>query len=279
MTDSITMTAAVLMAVYRKDDPHALHDALAAVDRDQTLAPDLLLIVLDGPVPDALWMVLSDWDAASPTPVEIVELPENRGLSCALRAGVEALRGRVRYVLRTDADDLNRPERNAAQIAWMEAHPQVGVASSQVAIFAGTPENRTGQRVLPADGSIGAYGRSRTPINHSATILRMAALERLNYPETRLPFEDWWICLRLQKAGWQIGVIDEEHLDFRGGADMIARRRGRKYMQQEITYFRQIHAEGLMPTALVVKNLAMRLTLRALPAGLIQAIYARLLHR
>ena len=107
----------------------------------------------------------------------------------------------------------------------------------------------------------------------------MAALERLNYPETRLPFEDWWICLRLQKAGWQIGVIDEEHLDFRGGADMIARRRGRKYMQQEITYFRQIHAEGLMPTALVVKNLAMRLTLRALPAGLIQAIYARLLHR
>jgi hypothetical protein len=269
------MNSAVLMAVYRQDDPEALIEAIDTISVGQTQKPDLIQIVLDGPVPDALRQALSMVTARAVCPIESIELPENRGL----RAGVEALRGRVRYVVRTDADDLSRPNRIAEQVAFMDAHPKVGVASAQVAIFEGQPENRTGQRYLPEDGSIHQFARSRTPINHSAAILRMAALENLNYPETRLPFEDWWISLRLLKAGWNIGVIPAEHLDFRGGIDMIARRRGWRYARQEIAFFRLIHAEGLMSTPLVMKNLVLRLGLRMFPAGLMKTFYTHVMHR
>jgi glycosyltransferase involved in cell wall biosynthesis len=272
-------TSAVLMAVYGKDDPTALTSALEAIGPAQTRYPDLVCIVLDGPVSDVLRRGLENFRATHWPALDILELPTNQGLSSALRAGVEHLRGRFDYIIRTDADDLSRPERIAEQINYMEAHPEVGLASSQVEIFEGTPDNRTGRRFLPPGDDLEQFARSRTPINHSAAIFRMTALMADNYPVTRLPFEDWWISLRLVRSGWKIGVIDRVHLDFRGGADMIARRRGLKYARQEINFFRHIHGEGLMPAALMVRNLTQRLVLRMLPTSLMKALYAQKMHR
>jgi glycosyltransferase involved in cell wall biosynthesis len=267
------------MAVYDRDAPEALRLALEASGPGQSLPPDRFLIVFDGPVPEMLRQTVTDFSTRSGIPVERLQLSENKGLSSALKAGVEVLRGTCDYIIRTDADDISRPDRNFDQLAFMQAHPEVGVASSQVVIFEDTPDNVTGKRFLPSGEDLTAFARSRTPINHSASIFRTSALEGVNYPETRLPFEDWWISLRLLKAGWKISAIDKVHLDFRGGADMIARRRGLRYARQEISYFHQIHTEGLMPTGLVASNLARRLALRMLPTPAMKALYALKMHR
>lgn len=272
------VTAAVLMAVYGKADPGFFIDALEAVIEKQTRRPDFALVVVDGPAPPALLEPFAAYRARSPVPVEVLHLPKNVGHSCALRAGVEKLVGRCTYVIRTDADDLNRPERIAEQIAFMEARPEMGVASSQVAIFEGDPSNRTGRRTMPA-ADIYAFARTRTPINHSVTIFRTRALEDATYPDSRLPFEDWWISLRLVKAGWRLGVVDKEHLDFRGGSDMIARRHGFDYAKLEIEFLTTIHREGLISTPLYLRNIAQRIVLRLMPLDLVRKVYALKTHR
>lgn len=271
-------TAAVLMAVYENDLPEQLSLALEAIVDQQTRKPDLVFVVQDGPLSEALNHVLDSFSEQSVCPVERLALPENVGLSMALRAGAAQLKGRFDFVIRTDADDISRPDRIAEQIDFMVRHPEIGLASSQVAIFEGEPQNRVGSRHLPITG-LSAFARSRTPINHSAAIFRDEVLAKALYPETRLPFEDWWISLRVLQAGWQIGVIDQEHLDFRGGENMIERRSGLGYAKKEIRFFRDIHAEGLMPTWLVAKNLATRIVLRLMPTGLLQALYKRKMHR
>ena len=272
-------TCAILMAVYRNDDPADLNLALKSIGPDQSHAPDLICIVFDGPVPDSLRDTVAQFDDANGILVETLALPENRGLSFALRLGLRHLRERFDYVIRTDADDISRPTRIADQIAFMEAHPEVALASSQVSIFEGQPDNIAGKRHLPSGPELDRFALSRTPINHSASILRSASVLDIDYPETRLPFEDWWISLRILKAGGKIDTIDEVHLDFRGGADMISRRRGWRYMRQEITYFRQIHAEGLMSTGRVARNLAQRLVLRMLPAPAMRLLYRLKMHK
>lgn len=272
------VTAAILMAVYGKADPGFFIDALEAAIENQTRRPDFALVVVDGPAPPALLEPFEAYRARSAAPVEVLHLPRNVGHSCALRAGVEKLIGRCDYVIRTDADDLNRPERIAEQIAYMEARPRMGVASSQVSIFEGDPSNRTGRRHMP-EADIYGFARTRTPINHSVTIFRTKALEDATYPESRLPFEDWWISLRLVKAGWELGVIDKEHLDFRGGSDMIARRHGFDYAKLEIEFLTTIHREGLISTPLYLRNIAQRIVLRLMPLGLVRKVYALKTHR
>jgi glycosyltransferase involved in cell wall biosynthesis len=273
------ISAAILMPVYRKDDPDHLILALEAIVDKQTRRPDLVLVVQDGPLTGPLEQALLDYAARCPCGFETLKLPENVGLSMALRTGAERLVGQVDYIIRTDADDISRPERIAEQLAYMQDKPEIGLASSQVAIFEGSAENQTGNRHLPFDGSIEAFARMRTPINHSAAIFRAKVLETVSYPETRLPFEDWWVSLRVMQSGWKLGVIDKEHLDFRGGDEMIARRRGLSYLRQEFRFFGLVWAEGLMSGGLVLRNLAIRTVLRIIPVQMLETLYKQVRHR
>src|SRR5204862_5887387 len=61
--------------------------------------------------------------------VRVLRLPA-RGLVAALDAGLAACRAPL--VARMDADDLCHPERLAAQLAFLEAHPALGAVGTLV---------------------------------------------------------------------------------------------------------------------------------------------------
>ena len=51
----------VLIPVYHGDKPEFFHQALESIYVVQTLKPDQLVIVIDGPIPEALEDVISSW--------------------------------------------------------------------------------------------------------------------------------------------------------------------------------------------------------------------------
>jgi glycosyltransferase involved in cell wall biosynthesis len=60
--------------------------------------------------------------------LKIIRLNRNRGVAAALNIGLHTIpRHRYRYIARMDADDISHPERFAAQMAFLDQHPESGL--------------------------------------------------------------------------------------------------------------------------------------------------------
>ena len=99
------MSFSVLLPVYAGDRPDFLRRAFDSVTIEQSLRPDEVVVVRDGPVDASIQRVLDDLARDSVVPVRVVELPVNRGLSHALEAGLDACAHEI--VARMDADDIS----------------------------------------------------------------------------------------------------------------------------------------------------------------------------
>ena len=79
----------VLMTVYAKDDPEFFSLALSSM-AEQTYPPDEIVLVKDGPIPDALQQVI-DKAVEAGTPIVSVQLEKNKGLGLALNEGIKVV--------------------------------------------------------------------------------------------------------------------------------------------------------------------------------------------
>lgn len=67
--------------------------------------------------------------------LRIIALEHNVGPGLAAQTGMDAAQGE--YILRVDADDVQSPDRFAKQIAFMDAHPEVGVSGGALEMMDG----------------------------------------------------------------------------------------------------------------------------------------------
>lgn len=65
--------------------------------------------------------------------LRIEQMDRNMGHPMATQRGFDVATGT--YIVRADADDIHLPHRIAEQVAYMEAHPEVGVSSSWLKTF------------------------------------------------------------------------------------------------------------------------------------------------
>lgn len=133
----------VLMAVHNGE--RYLAEALDSV-LAQTLA-DFEAVVVDDGSTDGSTAILDDY-ARRDRRLVVLRNDENRNLAAALNRGLAACRAPL--VARADADDVNRPDRLARQVAFLDAHPEVGVVGC--AFHTMTPDGRRqGTKRYPTD--------------------------------------------------------------------------------------------------------------------------------
>jgi glycosyltransferase involved in cell wall biosynthesis len=99
-----------------------LTEALESIGR-QTLG-DFEAIVVDDGSTDGTPQILADWARRDPR-FQIVRHPANQNVACARNTGLALARSAL--VLHADADDVNAPERFAAQARAAERHPAMAV--------------------------------------------------------------------------------------------------------------------------------------------------------
>ncbi len=162
----------LLVPVYHGDRPDYLRRAFRSAVDDQTVRPDEVVIVRDGPVGDELAQCLSELQASSPAPVTLVALERNGGLGPALDRGLAASRFDV--VARQDADDVSMPHRFEVELPLMANADIVG---SGLLEFVTDTGEIVGQRVPPTDpAQIQRYARMHDPFNHPTVIYRKTAV-------------------------------------------------------------------------------------------------------
>ena len=162
----------LLLSVYDGDRPDYLRRALRSAVDDQTVRPDQVVIVRDGPVRAELAECLDDLRASSRVPVTFVPLERNAGLGPALDQGLAASWFDV--VARMDADDVAMPHRFEVQLPLIEDADIVGAGLLE---FVADTDDIVGQRVPPTDpGHIARYARVHDPFNHPTVVYRRSAV-------------------------------------------------------------------------------------------------------
>lgn len=150
----------------------------------------------------------------------IVVSQEQRGIACALNAGIRMARGR--YVARMDADDVAMPSRIEKQVAFLAAHPRCVAVGSDVEII--DEEGRTlGTGVYPrrhADIERSLLS-GRNPLVHPSVVMRTDAVRSVGgyRAETHLA-EDFDLWLRLSEVG-ELANLGEPLLRYRRHRDAV----------------------------------------------------------
>jgi glycosyltransferase involved in cell wall biosynthesis len=185
----------VLLCTY--NDARFLPQSVESV-LNQTFAEFDFLIVDDGSTDET-----REWlDRLSDPRVRVLRNTTNRGLTFSLNRGLDAARGR--YVARMDADDVAAPERLAAQFAFMEANPSVGIVGSSRTLIDEQDRFVAEARATEGDLAIRWKCLLGSPFAHPTVMLRRAVPERhgLRYREVpRAEDYDLWPRLLAHTRG------------------------------------------------------------------------------
>ncbi|WP_418276175.1 glycosyltransferase [Isoptericola jiangsuensis] len=261
----------VLLPVYAGDDAAHLERGFRSVTVDQTLRPDEVVVVRDGPVGDDVAAVLDRLDQITDVPVRVVRLPHNLGLARALEDGLVACRHEI--VARADADDISLPQRFATQVPLITSgHDIVG---SAICEFEDDETVRGMVRVPPTGAGIAEAARFRDPFNHPSVVYRRSAVAAVGGYEHLDLMEDYLLFARMLAAGAHAENITEPLVLYRVGAGAYARRGGRRLLASELALQRTLHTEGFVSTPQMVRNVVVRAGYRLVPQGLRRAGYRR----
>ncbi len=263
----------LLMSTWAGDDPEQVRGAYRSSVTEQTRPPSEVIVVRDGPVPDALAAVLAELEGSA-VPTTVVRLEQNVGLGPALDAGLAACRHEV--VARMDADDISVPERFERQLPVIEAGADI--VGSGLWEFADSPDRIVGRRTPPTAASeIRRVVRFRDPFNHPTVVYRKSAVAAAGgYPDLAL-LEDYLLFIRMVEGGAVPANIPDPLVYYRVDEGAYARRGGSGLLRSELALQRRLRADGTTTRWEFARNVAVRGGYRLVPEDVRKVAYRRLL--
>ena len=267
----------VLMSVYIKEDPSFFAAAMHSI-YCQTLLPDQIVLVCDGPLTPQLEEVISEYQDRRPGVLTPVRLPQNGGLGNALNQGMKACR--YELIARMDSDDYSYPNRFEKQYNFMRAHPKVDLLNCSIDEFCTTPDAPIAKRCLPqTDNELKRFAKKRCPVNHPSVMYRKSAVLRAGGYLPFYLFEDYYLWARMIMAGCRMYSLQESLLAFRMNHDTYLRRMGIKYARSEMHLQRKFREIGFVSRSEYIRNLFLRVPPRIFPYRIVRLLYKMLLRK
>ena len=241
----------VIMSVYKSDNPEQLDVALDSII-NQTLPPNEIIVVVDGPVPNALSNTLEDKKTIFPQ-LKILYQEQNIGLGGALRIAVENTQ--YKYLARMDSDDISLPNRFELQMNEFKKDDTLSLVGGMITEFVETPENIISKRILPcSDAEIKQFMKSRCGVNHVTIIVKKDDLLKAGSYQAGFIQEDYFLWARMILAGCTFKNIPEVVVNVRSGYDQFARRGGLKYYKDVLKFNRWMYEKKLISLPRMIYN-------------------------
>ncbi|TAH05457.1 MAG: glycosyltransferase [Sphingobacteriales bacterium] len=148
--------------------------------------------------------------------IRYVKNEQNLGLVYTLNKGIDLSAGK--YIARMDGDDMCLPGRITQQVAYLEAHPEVGVLASRVSLinemdkpignWAADEQNTTPEQIrgfLPKDNCLA----------HPSIMAKAEMLKKYKYRSEQSQAEDYDLWLRMAADGVVIHKLPDELVQHR----------------------------------------------------------------
>lgn len=267
----------VIMSIYKNDNPEYLQVALDSIIH-QTLVPDEIVLIADGPVPQSLIDVVENTKARF-ADLHAYYQKKNRGLGGALRIAVE--KAQYDYLARMDSDDISLPDRFEKQMKCFEEDHELAVVGGMITEFVDSPEHVVSKRILPLDdSSIKRFMQSRCGVNHVTVVMKKSELLRAGNYQQDFKQEDYFLWVRMIEAGCKFRNIPDIVVNVRSGRDQFARRGGMAYYKDVLALNKWMWQHGLISLPKMIYNDMVRGTVQfLLPNSVRTWVYQRFLRK
>jgi len=235
----------------------------------QTLLPNEIIIVVDGPVGSDLQGVLDE--ANNNDIVTILQLSKNYGVGVARRKAIEIAKYNILALM--DSDDVNCDNRFEKQIAIFESH-NVDVVGGWIEEFKAHPGDLLKVRKVPASHlDIYKYGKWRMPVNNVTLMFKRESYDRVGGYSVQRKCEDWNLIVKLLANGYIFYNIPEILVNVKVGSNLIQRRRGLTHTLTQLQIFQLMYKLSYIGVFHLISNITVRLILRLLPIGITSLVY------
>jgi lipopolysaccharide/colanic/teichoic acid biosynthesis glycosyltransferase/glycosyltransferase involved in cell wall biosynthesis len=263
----------VLMSLYKKEKPEYLRLALDSM-LNQTVVPDEIVLVEDGPLTNELYEVLDEYDEY----LHRVKNATNLGLGLALNVGLKECRNEL--VARMDTDDISKPDRCEKQLKRFEEKPDLSIVGTWVDEFNTTPDEVVSTRAVPIESDeIYNFAKKRSAFNHPAVMYRKSkVLENKGYSDLRRN-QDVDLFGRMLFSGCKAENIGESLLFFRCNDDLARRRKSWENTKSYIDTIKKFYKMGYAGLSDYMMVALTQFGVYLLPIGFQKFLYKKILRR
>jgi glycosyltransferase involved in cell wall biosynthesis len=267
----------VLMSLYIKEKPEYFDECMKSILANSVI-PNEIVIVLDGPITDELRAVLNKYTNSNPDLFTIVPLETNQGLGLALREGI--LHCKNELIARMDTDDICRNDRFELQLREFENNLDLDICGSHIAEFDETPSKIVARRTVPLDDkAIKKYQKRRDGFNHVSVMFKKSSVLAAGNYQSCLLMEDTLLWANMFMHGALAKNIDENLVYVRIGKNMYERRGGLKYYKKYKEGRRKVYKTGFISWWDYKYILIVQFAVAILPNKLRGFVFKNILHR
>ena len=252
----------VAISVYKSDNPVFFDRALNSITENQTITPNEIVLVVDGPVSDSLNEVISKYENKYDI-FKIIRLKKNGGLGNALKIAVE--NATFELIARMDSDDVSLPTRFEEQLRYFQANPKIDIVGGNITEFIGEEDNIIGQRLVPVSNeAIREYMKERCAMNHVSVMYKKTAVQNAGGYQDWFWNEDYYLWIRMWLNGAIFANTGSVLVNVRVGEEMYQRRGGSKYFESEKGLQDYMLNHGMITHWTYIKNITKRLIIQKL---------------
>lgn len=265
------MSISVLMSVYKSEKSSYLDRALKSIWDDQTLKPDEIILVEDGPLGEDLNEVVDRWKERLSDRLVLLYNEVNLGLTKSLNKGIKYVRSE--YIARMDSDDISDPLRFERQFNYLQEHPGIDVLGGALQEFNDENSNLNVRHYPLSPEQCREYIVKASPLAHPTVMMRRRIFdEGITYNEQYRTSQDIALWFELLSKGYSIANIPEVTILFRRDDAVFKRRNRSKAINEFKIYMSGIkRLYGVYTFAYLYPMF--RLVFRLLPTFVVKWIY------
>ena len=219
----------VSMCVYGKDNPKWFKESVDSI-WNQSVKPTEVVLVVDGPVPEELNALISEYEKLED--FHVIRLEKNQGHGNARRIGLENCK--YELVALMDADDISVYDRFEKQLDMFQRHENVSVVGGNIVEFIGDETNIAGYRKVPQkEEEIAQYLKKRCPLNQMTVMMKKTDVQKAGGYLDWYCNEDYYLWIRMHLHNMRFVNLDEVLVKVRVGEEMYKRRGGFPYFKSE----------------------------------------------